>query len=112
MRLEDKVAVITGAASGQGRAAALLFAKEGAKVVVADLYDEGAQEVVQEITGSGGEAIAARVDVSREVEVEAMIQRAVEEFGRPDVHFNNAGVGYSASDRMKMASVVETPEKD
>jgi NAD(P)-dependent dehydrogenase (short-subunit alcohol dehydrogenase family) len=112
MRLEDKVAVITGAASGQGWAAAMLFAKEGAKVVVADLNDEGAQEVVREITGSGGEAAAARVDVSREAEVEAMIRQAVDEFGRLDVLFNNAGVGYSASDRMKMASVVETPEKD
>jgi meso-butanediol dehydrogenase / (S,S)-butanediol dehydrogenase / diacetyl reductase len=111
-RLEGKVAVITGAASGQGRAAARLFAKEGAKVVVADLNDEVAQEVVGEITDSGGEAAAARVDVSREADVEAMIRQAVEEFGRLDVLFNNAGVGYSASDRMKMASVVETPEKD
>jgi len=111
-RLEGKVAVITGAASGQGRAAARLFAKEGARVVVADLNDEGAQEVVRDITDSGGEAAAARVDVSREADVEAMIRQAVEEFGRLDVLFNNAGVGYSASDRMKMASVVETPEKD
>ena len=111
-RLEGKVAVITGAASGQGRAAARLFAKEGARVVVADLNDEGAQEVVRDITDSGGEAATARVDVSREAEVENMIRQAVEEFGRLDVLFNNAGVGYSASDRMKMASVVETPEKD
>ena len=111
-RLEGKVAVITGAASGQGRAAARLFAKEGARVVVADLNDEGAQEVVRDITDSGGEAATARVDVSREAEVEDMIRQAVEEFGRLNVLFNNAGVGYSTSDRMKMASVVETPEKD
>ncbi|MEW6636816.1 MAG: SDR family oxidoreductase [Actinomycetota bacterium] len=112
MRLEGKVALITGAASGQGQASAKLFASEGAKVVVADIEENGAQRTVEEIKGAGGEAIAVQVDVSREPEVQAMIGRVVEEYGRLDILFNNAGVGYSASGRMKMASVVETPERD
>lgn len=112
MRLEDRVAVITGAASGQGRAAAKLFATEGAKVVVADINEDGGREVEHDIKHLGGEAIAVKVDVAREPEVRSMLQRALEEYGRLDVLFNNAGVGYSASARMKMASVVETPEKD
>lgn len=106
-RFEGKVALITGAASGQGRAA-LLFAEEGARVVVSDVNGDGAEEVAREIKGSGGEAVAVATDVSREVEVKAMI----EAFGRLDVLFNNAGVGYSAADRFTMASVVETPEED
>lgn len=80
--------------------------------MVADLNDEGAKGMVREIEESGGEAAAVKVDVSREAEVEAMVRRAVDEFGRLDILFNNAGVGYSASDRMTMASVVETPEED
>lgn len=111
-RFEGKVALITGAASGQGRAAALLFAEEGARVVVSDVNGDGAEEVAGEIKGSGGEAVAVATDVSREVEVKAMIEATIEAFGRLDVLFNNAGVGYSAADRFTMASVVETPEED
>jgi NAD(P)-dependent dehydrogenase (short-subunit alcohol dehydrogenase family) len=111
-RFEGKVALITGAASGQGRAAALLFAEEGARVVVSDVNGDGAEEVAREIKDSGGEAVAVATDVSREVEVKAMIEAAIEAFGRLDVLFNNAGVGYSAADRFTMASVVETPEED
>jgi meso-butanediol dehydrogenase / (S,S)-butanediol dehydrogenase / diacetyl reductase len=111
-RFEGKVALITGAASGQGRAAALLFAEEGARVVVSDVNGDGAEEVAGEIKSSGGEAVAVATDVSREVEVKAMIEAAIEAFGRLDVLFNNAGVGYSAADRFTMASVVETPEED
>jgi meso-butanediol dehydrogenase / (S,S)-butanediol dehydrogenase / diacetyl reductase len=111
-RFEGKVALITGAASGQGRAAALLFAEEGARVVVSDVNGDGAEEVAGEIKSSGGEAVAVATDVSREVEVKAMIEATIEAFGRLDVLFNNAGVGYSAADRFTMASVVETPEED
>jgi len=110
-RFEGKVALITGAASGQGRAAALLFAEEGARVV-SDVNGDGAEEVAGEIKGSSGEAVAVATDVSREVEVKAMIEAAIEAFGRLDVLFNNAGVGYSAADHFTMASVVETPEED
>ncbi len=111
-RLAGKVAVITGAASGQGHAAALLFAAEGARVVVADVNEEGAEKTAEGIRASNGEAVAVGADVSREAEVEATIQRAVDEYGGLDILFNNAGVGHSAADRLTMASVVETPEED
>lgn len=111
-RLGGKIALITGAASGQGRAAARLFAAAGSKVVVADIDAEGAEKVVAEIQSDGGEATAVSGDISREAEVKYMIERAVEEHGRLDILFNNAGVGFSASGRFKMASVVDTPEDD
>jgi meso-butanediol dehydrogenase / (S,S)-butanediol dehydrogenase / diacetyl reductase len=112
MRLNGKVAVITGAAGGQGQAAARLFAEEGARLVVTDIDEEGAERTAKEIRDAGGEAIALRTDVSREKDVAEMIRAAVGEFGTLDVLFNNAGVGYSAADRLTMASVVDTPEED
>jgi NAD(P)-dependent dehydrogenase (short-subunit alcohol dehydrogenase family) len=112
MRLNDKVAVITGAAGGQGQAAARLFAEEGARLVVSDIDREGAEKIAQEIRDTGGEALALRTDVSREKDVAEMIRAAVDEFGTVDILFNNAGVGYSAADRLTMASVVDTPEED
>jgi NAD(P)-dependent dehydrogenase (short-subunit alcohol dehydrogenase family) len=112
MRLNGKVAVITGAAGGQGQAAARLFAEEGARLVATDIDEEGAEKTVEEIRDAGGEAIALRTDVSREKDVAEMIRAAVDEFGTLDVLFNNAGVGYSAADRLTMASVVDTPEED
>jgi NAD(P)-dependent dehydrogenase (short-subunit alcohol dehydrogenase family) len=112
MRLNDKVAVITGAAGGQGQAAARLFAEEGARLVVSDINGDGAEKTAQEIRDAGGEALALRTDVSREKDVAEMIRVAVDEFGALDVLFNNAGVGYSAADRLTMASVVDTPEED
>ena len=112
MRLDGKVAVITGAAGGQGQAAALLFAGEGAKLLVTDIDEEGAEKTAEEIRDAGGEALALRTDVSREKDVAEMIRAAMEEFGGLDVLFNNAGVGYSAADQLTMASVVDTPEED
>ncbi|TAL47941.1 SDR family oxidoreductase [archaeon] len=91
MRLQDKVAIITGAASGIGRASALLFAKEGAKVVVADVNEKG-REVVQQIVSNGGEAIFVKTDVSRGHDVKRMIDKTVEAFGKIDILFNNAGI--------------------
>ena len=90
-RLDGRVSVITGAGSGIGRASALAFAAEGSSVVVADLDVGAAQETVSQIQSSG-EAIACRVDVADAAQVDAMLQEAVERFGKVDVLFNNAGL--------------------
>jgi 3-oxoacyl-[acyl-carrier protein] reductase len=92
-RLESKVALITGAASGIGRAAALLFAREGARVVVADVQDDLGEASVASIKGAGGAAVFVHADVSRTEDAQAMIDTALQRFGRLDILFNNAGVG-------------------
>ncbi len=97
-RLEHKVALITGAAGGIGRASALLFAAEGASVVCVDLNQEAIQAVAQEITDQGGAAVGVAGDVSRAADCEAMVAVAEQQFGRLDVMFNNAGIMHSADD--------------
>jgi len=92
-RLDGKVAVITGAASGMGRATALRFAKEGSAVVVADLNAQGGEAVISEIAASGGRAVYQHTDVSSEDGIKALIDRAVKEYGRLDITYNNAGIG-------------------
>lgn len=94
-RLQNQVAVITGAGSGIGRASALAFAHEGAKVVAADLSEETARETVKLVRAEGGEAKAVRANVALRGDVEAMVQTAVDEFGRLDLLFNNAGLPMS-----------------
>src|SRR5438128_3179377 len=91
-RLEGKVALVTGGASGIGRATALTFAREGAKLVIADMNEEGGQQTVHLIIEQGGEAIFVRTDVSQAVEVQALISKAVEIYGRLDCAHNNAGI--------------------
>jgi len=91
-RLDGKVAVITGAASGIGRATALLFADEGAKVVVADWDEAKGRRVAAEISGGGGSSTFVKVDVSKPEDVQAMVGTAVDAYGRLDVLFNNAGI--------------------
>ena len=87
-----KVAFVTGAASGIGRAAALAFAREGASVIAADVSEEANQETARLIQKEGGRAIAVRCDVTRTENVKAALAKAVEVFGRLDFAFNNAGV--------------------
>jgi NAD(P)-dependent dehydrogenase (short-subunit alcohol dehydrogenase family) len=91
-RLEGKVALITGASAGIGRTTAQVFASEGASVVVADRSVEGGDQLVQEITGSRGVATFVKADVSNPKEVKAMVERAVDAYGRLDILFNNAGI--------------------
>ena len=97
-RLRDRVAVVTGAASGAGRAMALRCASEGASVLCADVNESGLAGTVASIEAAGGSAAARRTDVSREHEVEAMLGEAVERFGRLDVLLNNAAVGGGVGD--------------
>lgn len=92
MLLEGKTAVITGAGSGVGRAAALLFARNGAKVVCADVVDDRNAETVELVRAEGGEAVAVHCDVRHEDHLEAAIKAAVDHWGRLDVMFNNAGI--------------------
>jgi NAD(P)-dependent dehydrogenase (short-subunit alcohol dehydrogenase family) len=92
MRLANKIAIITGAAGGMGKAAALLFAREGARVAAVDLDEGAVAPVVREIEAAGGRAIAIGADVSRTADVQRIGARTVAELGLPNVLFNNAGV--------------------
>ncbi|WP_042356608.1 SDR family NAD(P)-dependent oxidoreductase [Bacillus rubiinfantis] len=93
MRLQDKVAVITGGTFGIGESTALLFAQEGAKVVVAARNQEKGEMVVNQIKEQGGEAIFVKTDVSKEEDVKNLMKETVDTFGKLDVLFSNAGVG-------------------
>jgi NAD(P)-dependent dehydrogenase (short-subunit alcohol dehydrogenase family) len=91
--LKDKVAIVTGGSSGIGRAIALAFAREGAKVVVSDLDDDGGRGTVQEVAQEGGEAIFVRADVALPSDMDQLVQQAVGRYGALHVACNNAGVG-------------------
>jgi len=92
MRLQGKVALITGAGSGMGMVASALFAKEGAKVVLTDVADEAGERTATEIRNAGGDAVYVHADVSAEPEAQAMVATAVETFGGLHILYNNAGV--------------------
>jgi len=92
-RFEGKVALVTGGGSGIGRATSLAFANEGAKVVIDDINVEGGEETLRLIKSTGGEAIFVKADVSKGAEVEAMVEKAIDTYGRLDCAFNNAGIG-------------------
>lgn len=91
-KMQDKVILITGGSSGMGRATAVLFAKEGARVVIASRGEERGNQALQEIKRLGGEGIFVKADVSKEDQVEAMVDKTVSEYGHLDFAFNNAGV--------------------
>jgi NAD(P)-dependent dehydrogenase (short-subunit alcohol dehydrogenase family) len=92
VRLQDKVAIITGAGGGMGRVAAQLFANEGAKVVVAEFGEAAGRETVAQVEASGGQATYVPTDVSDEASAKAMVDHAIATYGRVDVLYNNAGV--------------------
>ncbi|MCJ7669939.1 MAG: SDR family oxidoreductase [Dehalococcoidia bacterium] len=98
MRLRDKVAIVVGAGSirpgmGNGKATAILFAKEGAKVACVDLRLEAAEETVETIKRQGGQAIALSADATKEVEAKKIVEGVVSDFGKIDILFNNVGIG-------------------
>ena len=92
MRLQDKVAIITGSAGGMGQAAAELFAREGASVVITDIATDAGEEAAQKIRDSGGKALFVQANVANEADVKNMVGAAIDAFGRVDVLYNNAGI--------------------
>ncbi|MFC4558235.1 SDR family NAD(P)-dependent oxidoreductase [Virgibacillus kekensis] len=92
MLLKDKVALITGAGSGMGKAQAVEYAKEGAKVILADINKEDAEKVKKEIENEGGKAVAVEGDVSKKTDAERMAQEGIDSFGRIDILTNTAGI--------------------
>ena len=93
MRLRNKVAIITGGGSGMGRSAALLFTREGAKVVICDVNDEGGNQTVRMVREAGGEVSYIHCDVSKSAEVQATIEFTIRSYGKLDILYNNAGYG-------------------
>lgn len=108
MRLKGKVAIITGAGSGIGKASALLFSREGASVVVADLNEEAGSAVVKEINKEGGKAMLVKTDVTNTASIQKMVKTTVDKYGKIDIVFNN--VGYFGGGRS--GTVVDLKEED
>lgn len=105
-QLHDKVALVTGGTSGIGRDTAVLFAKEGAKVVVAGRREAEGRETIRLIRSAGGQGLFVKTDVAKTGDVQAVVQKTVEEFGRLDVAFNNAGI------EGRWLPVVQLPEDE
>lgn len=108
MRLKDKICIITGSGSGMGQTSALLFAREGASVIVADYNEVAGKDTVQRIKKEGGQATFVKVDVSNAGDVQEMVELAIKQYGRIDVLFNNAGIsGRPFGDSMNITEVTE-----
>jgi NAD(P)-dependent dehydrogenase (short-subunit alcohol dehydrogenase family) len=107
--LAGRSALITGGGGGIGRATALAFAREGARVAIADMADNAAQETVAEVKAAGGEAMAIRCDVTKAADVQAMVEAVVKTYGKLDCAFNNAGVG-SGQVGMSNTKLADWPE--
>ncbi|MGI6753931.1 MAG: SDR family oxidoreductase [Eubacteriales bacterium] len=103
MKLKDKVAIITGAASGIGKSIAIRFAQEGAKVAVSDINFKGAEETAAEIKANGGDAFAIQTDVANEADIQALVDTTVKNYGTVDILVNNAGI----MDNMEPAGDIE-----
>jgi NAD(P)-dependent dehydrogenase (short-subunit alcohol dehydrogenase family) len=112
MRLQDKVAIITGAGSGQGKAAAKIFANEGAIVIIAEWNEDNGKQVEEEILATGQQALFIQTDVSDEENIIALVDEIMTRYGKVDVVFNNAGIGFSSSSKFKMDRLTETPLQD
>ena len=97
--LKDKIVLITGAASGIGRAAALEFATRGSHIIIADIDEKGLADIAREISGKGSAVLSIKTDVSKKDEVKSLISKSIEKFGRVDVLVNNAGVGMNSEIR-------------
>ncbi len=110
MRLEGKTAVITGGGSGIGRASAVRFAAEGAKIAIAGRNVSRLEETAEIIRKNGGECLCYETDVRQEEQIQCLVKKTLEEYGKIDIVFNNAGVGYSAP--YVMDSTVKTPSED
>ena len=104
-RLQNKIAIITGAGSGIGQGIALAFVKEGARVVVADWSEKGGKETVDQIRKINGEAVFVKTDVSKTADIDKMTKMCLDKFGRVDILVNNAGI-------VKFGPLHETPEED
>ena len=111
MQLKDRLAVITGGASGQGLASARLFLTEGARVVIIDWNAEQGEKAAAELALLGDIRFIA-ADLGQEPQVRAACDRILSDCGTPDILFNNAGIGYSENGRFKMASIFDTPLED
>jgi NAD(P)-dependent dehydrogenase (short-subunit alcohol dehydrogenase family) len=112
MKLRDRVAIVTGAGSGIGRAAAQLFSKEGARVVVADIDSAGGEETVRKVRAEGGEAMFCKTDVTESSAVQAVVSKTISQFGKIDILYNCAGVDIFIINPKADGTVVGTREEE
>lgn len=110
--VNGKVVLITGAGSGVGRAASLLFAEHGARIVAADVNEKSVDDTVSQVAARGGEAVAVGCDVSSAQSVDAAVQLAVERFGRLDIMFNNAGITITPKPGEGLKTLLDTTDDD